>query len=180
MKIYTKTGDDGTTGLQSGKRVSKADQRIMAYGAIDEVNSCLGIILSHKLDSDIRELLTRIQNELFVAGSDLSNPDLANLKNRITETMVKNLEENIDKFEKELEPLVNFILPGGHKNASYLHLARTVCRRAETQVVALAENEQINTSCLKYLNRLSDLLFVLARAVNKRNGTADITWMPDP
>ncbi len=178
MKIYTKTGDDGTTGLQGGKRVSKSDQRIIAYGAVDEINSCLGIILAHEPDEDIRDLLTRIQNELFVAGSDLSDPNLANTKNRITETMVENLEKNIDKFEKELKPLVNFILPGGHKNAAYLHLARTITRRAETHVVMLAGQERLNASCQKYLNRLSDLLFVLARVTNKRNGTSDVIWMP--
>jgi cob(I)alamin adenosyltransferase len=179
MKIYTKTGDDGTTGLQNGKRVSKSDLRIVAYGAVDEINSCLGIVLAHELDVDIKNLLIRIQNELFVAGSDLSNPDLANAKNRITEAMVENLEKNIDKFEKELQPLVNFILPGGHKTAAYLHLARTVSRRAETQVVMLSERERINLSCQIYLNRLSDLLFVLTRVINKRSGMAEVIWMPD-
>ncbi len=178
MKIYTKTGDDGTTGLQGGKRVSKADLRIIAYGSIDEVNSCLGVVLVQTIDSDIKELLTKIQNELFVAGSDLSDPNLTNIKNRITDTMIENLEKNIDKFEQELVPLTNFILPGGHKTASYLHLARTLARRAETQTVVLAKQEQINPLCQKYLNRLSDLLFVLARTVNKRAGVTDIVWKP--
>lgn len=178
MKIYTKTGDDGTTGLQGGKRVSKSDLRIIAYGAVDETNSTLGVALSHDTDSDIRELLTRIQNELFVAGSDLSNPDLGKSDNRVTEKMVENLEKNIDRFEAELNPLTNFILPGGHQVAAHLHMARTVARRAETDVVALSKDEQINLHCQKYLNRLSDLLFVLARVVNKRNGTSDIVWKP--
>ncbi|MGQ0771416.1 MAG: cob(I)yrinic acid a,c-diamide adenosyltransferase [Nitrososphaerota archaeon] len=178
MKIYTKTGDDGTTGLQGGKRISKSDLRIIAYGSIDETNSCLGVVLSYDLDSDIKELLTRIQNELFVAGSDLSDPNLANTKNRTADSMVANLEKNIDVFEEELVPLGNFILPGGHKVASYLHLARTIARRAETQIVALSKQEQLNPMCQKYLNRLSDLLFVLARVVNKRVGTADIVWKP--
>jgi cob(I)alamin adenosyltransferase len=178
LKIYTKTGDDGTTGLQGGKRVSKSDLRILAYGGVDEANSYLGIVLSDELDSDIKELLTRIQNELFVAGSDLSNPNLADTKNRITDSMIENLEKNIDKFENELAPLTNFILPGGHKTASYLHLARTVSRRAETNIIALAEKDKINPSCQKYINRLSDLLFVLARVVNKRNKTPDVIWKP--
>ncbi|WKT57529.1 cob(I)yrinic acid a,c-diamide adenosyltransferase [Candidatus Nitrosotenuis chungbukensis] len=178
MKIYTKTGDDGTTGLQGGKRVLKSDLRIIAYGAVDEANSSLGVALSHDMDADIRELLTRIQNELFVAGSDLSNPDLGKKDNRITEQMVENLEKNIDRFEAELSPLTNFILPGGHQSAAHLHMARTVSRRAETDVVALAKDEQINSYCQKYLNRLSDLLFVLARVVNKRNGTSDVVWKP--
>lgn len=178
MKIYTKTGDDGTTGLQGGNRVLKSDLRIIAYGAIDETNSCLGVVLSLNIDADINELLTKIQNELFVAGADLSNPDLKKSTNRITEQMVKNLENNIDKFEAELSPLTNFILPGGHQIAAHLHMARTMTRRAETDVVALSKNEQINSHCQKYLNRLSDLLFVLARVINKRNGTKDIVWKP--
>ncbi|MBI5146785.1 MAG: cob(I)yrinic acid a,c-diamide adenosyltransferase [Thaumarchaeota archaeon] len=178
MKIYTKTGDDGTTGLQGGKRVSKSDLRIIAYGAVDEANSSLGVVLSHSVDADIKELLTRIQNELFVAGSDLSNPDLEKLNSRITAQMVENLEKSIDRFEAELSPLTNFILPGGHQIAAHLHMARTIVRRAETNVVALAKDEQINAHCQKYLNRLSDLLFVLARVANKRNGTSDIVWKP--
>jgi cob(I)alamin adenosyltransferase len=178
LKIYTKTGDDGTTGLQGGKRVSKSDLRIIAYGAVDEANSSLGVALSGSIDADINELLTRIQNELFVAGSDLSNPDLEKPNNRITEQMVENLEKNIDRFEAELNPLTNFILPGGHKIAAHLHMARTISRRAETNVVALSKDERINLHCQKYLNRLSDLLFVLARVVNKRNGTSDIVWKP--
>jgi cob(I)alamin adenosyltransferase len=150
----------------------------MAYGAIDEANSCIGVVLSHKLDSDIRELLTKIQNELFVAGSDLSNPNLDHKKNRVTDSMVLDIEKNIDCFEKELEPLTNFILPGGDMVASYLHLARTITRRAETQFVKLGLHEPLNPACQKYLNRLSDLLFVLARVVNKRAGTPDVIWKP--
>jgi cob(I)alamin adenosyltransferase len=178
LKIYTKTGDDGTTGLQGGRRILKSDFRIMAYGAVDEINSCLGVIISHGLDDDIKDVLTRIQNELFIAGSDLSDPNLDNKKNRVTESMILNLEKNIDRFEEELPPLANFILPGGHKTASYLHLARTISRRAETQVIALTKQEQISPICQKYLNRLSDLLFVLARTVNKRSSTQDTVWKP--
>ena len=178
MKIYTKTGDDGTTGLQGTKRVSKSNKRIIAYGSVDEINSILGIILSHGIDSDLSQLLTRIQNELFVAGSDLSNQNLNDLSNRITENMTKYLENKIDEFEKELEPLANFILPGGNHVASLLHFARTVTRRAEIEIVTLSEHEEINKQCITYVNRLSDLLFVIGRLVNKRNSTPDVIWKP--
>ena len=178
MKIYTKTGDDGTTGLQGGKRVLKSNLRIRAYGTVDEINATIGIILSSKIDDDIAIILTKIQNDLFVVGSDLSNPDLSNKKNRVTTEMVKNLEKNIDVLEKELPPLTNFILPGGHKIASLLHLARTITRRAETNVISLDEKEKVNDECKKYLNRLSDLLFVIARTINKRDQIKDIIWKP--
>jgi len=178
VKIYTKTGDDGTTGLQGGRRVAKSDFRIQAYGAIDEVNSCIGVILTESLDEDVASLLKRIQNELFVAGSDLSSPDLTISKTRVTPKMVEDLESAIDKYEEELAPLANFILPGGHKTAAFLHLARTIARRAETMIAALSRHEQINHDCQKYVNRLSDLLFVMARLVNKRRGVKDIIWMP--
>jgi cob(I)alamin adenosyltransferase len=179
VKIYTKTGDDGTTGLQGGKRTSKFDTRILAYGAIDEINSCLGIVLADIKEQDIAKLLTRIQNELFVVGADLSNPDLSITKTRTTPAMTESLERSIDEFEKETDELTNFVLPGGHASAAFLHLARTITRRAESMVVGLAEREHINPNCQKYLNRLSDLLFVLARVVNKRKGIADIVWKPD-
>jgi len=178
LKIYTKTGDDGTTGLRSGKRVSKSNIRIKAYGAVDEVNSILGIILTKKLDEDIRQILTKIQNDLFVAGADLSNPDLNESDQRITLEMVDFLESKIDGFEKELQPLSNFILPSGAEIASLVHFARTITRRAETQLITLAQTEEINDTCKKYLNRLSDLLFVLARIINKRSGITDIIWNP--
>ena len=176
MKIYTKTGDDGTTGLQGGSRISKSNPRIIAYGVVDEINSSLGIVISNTLDNDISELLTKIQNDLFVAGSDLSNPDIVTSKNRITSKMVEYLESKIDQFEKELTPITKFILPGGHPIASQVHFARTVTRRAETMVIALSEKENVNAECKKYLNRLSDLLFVLARVINKRNGITDVFW----
>jgi len=178
MKIYTKTGDDGTTGLQGGKRVSKSNLRIIAYGAVDEINATIGIILSDKIDNDITIILTKIQNSLFVVGSDLSNPDRSSKKNRVTIEMVENLEKNIDLLEKELPPITNFILPGGHRIASLLHLARTITRRAETNVISLDEKEKVNDECKKYLNRLSDLLFVIARTINKRDGIKDIIWKP--
>ncbi|MEX0640306.1 MAG: cob(I)yrinic acid a,c-diamide adenosyltransferase [Nitrosopumilaceae archaeon] len=178
MKIYTKTGDDGTTGLQGGKRVLKSNLRIISYGAVDEINATIGIILSSKIDDDITTMLTKIQNDLFVVGSDLSNPDLSNKKNRVTPEMVKNLEKNIDILEKELPPITNFILPGGHSIASLLHLARTITRRAETNVISLDEKEKVNDECKKYLNRLSDLFFVIARTINKRDEIKDIIWKP--
>lgn len=176
MKIYTKTGDDGTTGLQGGARVSKSNLRIRAYGSVDEINASLGLILSNKIDNDLRDILIKIQNDLFVAGADLSNPDLSNKKNRITPDMVENLEKKIDILENDLPPISNFILPGGHVIASETHMARTIARRAETLAIALDEKEKINDECKKYLNRLSDLLFVIARTVNKRNGIEDIIW----
>jgi len=176
MKIYTKTGDDGNTGLQGNYRISKSHQRIISYGTIDEANSVLGIVLSNKIDEDVAEILTQIQNELFLVGSDLSNPDLNDVKNRVSLEIINGLENHIDKFESELEPLRNFILPGGDLIASQIHHARTIVRRAETQVVLLSDKDEINSNCIKYLNRLSDLLFVVGRLINKRKGIEDIPW----
>lgn len=176
MKIYTKTGDDGTTGLQGDLRVSKSNPRIIAYGTIDEANAQLGVVLSNKLDKDVGEILIQIQNELFVAGADLSNPDLEKNENRITSEMTNHLENKIDQFESELDPLTNFILPGGDSAAAQIHYARTIVRRAEVCVAILSEKEQINQDCLRYLNRLSDLLFVLGRVINKRAGKPDTIW----
>lgn len=176
MKIYTKTGDDGNTELQGNLRISKSHPRIFAYGAVDEANAALGIVLTNSLDDDIFNLLQKIQNDLFVVGSDLSNPNLNDVKNRISLEMIQELEQNIDKFEAELPPLTNFILPGGVTAASQLHFARTIIRRAETLTVQLAEKDEINSNCIIYLNRLSDLFFVMGRLINKRNGTKDILW----
>jgi len=176
LKIYTKTGDDGTTGLQGNFRVSKSHPRIMAYGTIDEVNAGLGIVLSNEIDQDISILLKQIQNELFVVGADLSNPNLTDKKNRVTLDMILNKEKNIDKFESELTPLNNFILPGGNVVAAQLHYVRTVVRRAEICIVMLSLQENINSYCIKYINRLSDFFFVLGRVMNKRNGQKDILW----
>lgn len=178
MKIYTKTGDDGSTGLQGGKRILKSNIRIKAYGTVDELNASIGLILSSKFDDELEKLLRKIQNELFVAGSDLSNSDLSSSEHRVTSEMVENLEKNIDRLENELPPITNFIIPGGHEIASLIHIARTITRRAETQVIALDEKEKVNEECKKYLNRLSDLLFVIARIVNKNNDFEDIIWKP--
>jgi cob(I)alamin adenosyltransferase len=176
LKIYTKTGDDGTTGLQGNYRVSKSHPRIIAYGTVDEANAVLGIILSYELDEDIAILLKLFQNELFIVGADLSNPNLEDNKNRVTSEMIYNLEKNIDKYEEELSPLTNFILPGGNIVTSHLHHVRTVIRRAETCIILLSEQEKININCIKYINRLSDLFFVLGRLLNKRSGQQDIIW----
>jgi len=178
MKIYTKTGDDGSTGLQGNLRIDKSHKRIRSYGAVDEVNAALGVVLTNTLDEDITKTLTEIQNDLFLLGSDLSNPNLSDLKNRISLDMITRLEQFIDKFESELEPLTNFILPGGDTAAAQLHYARTVVRRAETLVVQLSEKDEINSNCIKYLNRLSDLFFVLCRLINKRKNIPDVVWMP--
>ena len=175
-KIYTKTGDDGSTGLIGGKRISKSSQRIIAYGSVDELNSSIGIVLASKLDDDIHDLLEKIQNDLFVVGADLANPDLKISSNRITEDMIKFLESNIDKFESELFPITYFILPGGDSIASQIHLARAISRRTETNIVQLSEKESINKTCLVYMNRLSDLLFVISRVINKRKMIKDVAW----
>ena len=178
MKIYTKTGDDGNTGLQGDYRISKSHSRIMAYGTVDEANASIGIVLTNTLDDDIRQVLTQIQNELFLLGSDLSNQNLNDLKNRISLESVEKLEEIIDKFELELSPITNFILPGGNVAAAQIHQVRTIVRRAETLVVKLSDKNEINLNCIKYLNRLSDLMFVMGRLINKRNGVEDIIWKP--
>lgn len=176
MRIYTRTGDGGTTGLLGGARVPKSDPRIMSYGAVDEVNSILGVILSDGADKDISGTLTGIQNDLFTVGSDLSNPDMDDHTVRVTDGMVKRLEAEIDRLESETEPLSNFVLPGGSRAAALMHLARTTTRRAESLAVALGQAGRINAHCTAYLNRLSDLLFVMARAENRRRGVPDTVW----
>ena len=176
MKIYTKTGDDGTTGLIGNKRVKKSNPRIASYGMVDELNASIGIVLSSKLGKDIRVLLTKIQNDLFVVGADLANPDLKNKSNRVTSEMTTYLEKEIDRLEEKLDPITYFILPGGDLVASQIHLARAICRRAEANMVSLSETEAINNLCLIYMNRLSDLLFVVARTINKRKKISDVAW----
>lgn len=176
MKIYTKSGDDGNTGLQGNFRISKSHPRIIAYGTVDEANAALGIVLSNSLDEDITNVLIRIQNELFLVGADLSNPNLNDIKNRVSLEMVEHLESHIDNFEPELPALTNFILPGGDVSAAQLHYVRTVIRRAESLTVQLSEKDEINSNCIKYLNRLSDLFFVMGRLINKRKNRQDILW----
>ena len=176
MKIYTKTGDDGKTSLFDNSRVWKSHERIVAYGAVDELNSAVGIAISMDLDHQLKEILIRIQNELFIVGSDLANPDMSDTKIRTTENMILLLENDIDTFESELSELTNFILPGGTLMSSILHLSRTISRRAETHVTGLSQKEEINKIAAVYLNRLSDLLFVLARVLNKRKNIDDVVW----
>jgi cob(I)alamin adenosyltransferase len=180
MKIYTKTGDKGETGLFGGERVSKKSLRIEAYGTIDELNSFIGVAVTEVKNADIKVLLEKIQNDLFSIGSDLATPMTEkNLKlniKRVPEEMFSRLEKEIDRFEEKLEPLRNFILPGGTRGASLIHVCRTVCRRAERLVTALKETEGINDNILIYLNRLSDLMFVLSRYENSDAGKSDIKW----
>lgn len=179
MRIYTKTGDDGTTGLLGPGRVSKDDLRVEAYGTVDELNATLGVARSQGLDADADTLVARLQDELFVLGSALADPSAEGRFHRlITAEHVAGLESAIDRLEDELDPLRHFILPGGRPSAAQIHLGRAVCRRAERLVVALARvpGQDVPPEIIVYLNRLSDLLFVLARAVNRRAGTPDILW----
>jgi cob(I)alamin adenosyltransferase len=185
MKIYTRTGDRGETGLIGGTRVSKADQRIVAYGAVDELNSSIGMAIcmlgTEDAFADLVEVLTKVQNDLFIVGSDLADPAYPESRNntpRATEGMASALEPVIDKLEGELPPITFFILPGGSTSASMLHICRSVARRAETAAVALAGNEKINPAIIVYLNRLSDMLFVAARLANRRLGVQDTAWRP--
>ena len=178
-KVYTRTGDEGDTALASGKRLSKDSARIEAYGTVDELNSALGSAIAAGMDSDLSAILGPIQNELFHLGSDLCLEEadkkrlaVPGIEGRHIET----LERRIDELSEELGPLENFILPGGSPAAARLHLARTVCRRAERRVVTLAREEPIGDFVLRYLNRLSDLLFMMARAENLRKGLSDTLW----
>lgn len=182
-KIYTKTGDDGTTGLVVGPRRPKYDLRVAAYGTVDEANSTLGMVRLHTNGHEnIDKVILRIQNDLFDLGSDLATPDtgedLGFEPLRIIESQVNWLEETIDQFNEHLEPIKSFTLPGGSPLATYLHLARTVVRRAERDATELkAQEADVNAQAIKYLNRLSDLLFVLSRIAND-NGESDILWTP--
>ena len=188
MKIYTKTGDKGLTGLIGGKRIPKSDIRIIAYGSVDELNSYIGLSISllskHTLSSsssssfsDIIVTLSRIQNELFIIGSDLADPDLSKSSSlRVQSNMITVLENDIDNYEKELSPITYFILPGGSIESSNLHIARSIARRTETNIAKLFLEDMINNLVLVYLNRLSDLLFVLSRTINKRLQISDIAW----
>jgi len=166
-KVYTKTGDKGLTSLVGGERVSKASLRVDSYGDVDELNAVLGMVRSHGVDEEINSLIVDIQNDLFTMGADLASPPDMEVP-RVSVESIKNLESRIDKFLEELEPLKEFILPSGNIGGSYLHFARTVSRRAERKVVRLMEEEDIGENVLIYLNRLSDLLFVMARIENQR------------
>ena len=181
MKIYTKTGDKGDTGLIDGSRISKSDLRIIAYGVVDEANSHIGLIISNlernSIFDDVKKILLNVQQDLFVLGAELANPNTLKDDNMLVKReMISTIEKYIDKFESELAPLSNFILPGGSIESSLLHICRTVVRRAETSAVALAKEQKINQEILTYLNRTSDLFFVLARVTNKRQKRNDILW----
>ena len=179
MKIYTKTGDRGETALFGGERVPKDALRIEAYGTVDELNSVLGIIRSLNPERKLDTILLKLQNELFVVGADLATPIAIrrSIIPRIHRSNVTSLEKLIDRFEKPLQPLKAFILPGGSPVASYLHFARTVCRRAERHAVRLSRNEDVGVAVIVYLNRLSDLLFVLARYANYRERREEPKWV---
>ena len=179
MKIYTKTGDAGETSLFDNSRVSKADVRVDAYGEVDELNACLGAARAAGIDADIGSALEAIQKDLFAVGARLADPSsrIADrvIKAAVTDDQVLRLERTIDRLEDELPPLRRFILPGGSPAGALLHLARTVCRRAERRVVGLGAGS-VEPNVIVYLNRLSDLLFVMARAVNKRSGAPEVEW----
>ena len=180
MKIYTKGGDKGETGLFGGERVSKDSLRIETYGTVDELNSFIGLALVEIKDYEVKKLLERIQNTLFILGSDLSAPDNVKDKShnipRISKLNYEEIEKEIDKFDSRLGELKNFILPGGSKSAALLHICRTICRRAERRVVALNNAVNISPDIIIFLNRLSDLFFVVARYENKISGIEDIEW----
>jgi cob(I)alamin adenosyltransferase len=174
-RIYTRTGDAGTTGLGDGSRVAKNSARVEALGAVDELNSCLGVLLAEPLGADLRALLTEVQHDLFDLGGELSIPGYAATRPE----QVARLEQALDHHNETLEPLKEFILPGGSRPAALCHLARTMCRRAERQVVGLASTETVSAYSQQYLNRLSDLLFVVSRVLNRRDGRGDVLWRRD-
>lgn len=179
MKIYTKTGDEGTTGLFAGPRVAKDHARIEAYGTVDELNAVLGLTRAESLPSDIDDLLARMQNALFAVGAELATIDPeAHGTQMIGESDINEIESAIDKYDSQLPPLKNFILPAGSRAAATLHLARGVCRRAERRVVTLASlpDEAISNDLVVYLNRIGDLLFVLSRSVTAAAGEQDVPW----
>ncbi len=179
MKIYTKTGDDGSTGLFGNKRVRKDDLRLEAYGSVDELNAGLGVLLARLPDSagEAAAWLTAIQNDLFVVGAILATPPEHASKSVLPPARTQDLESRIDQLEKDLKPLKNFILPQGTLAASLAHLARAICRRAERHIVSLHTLEPVNAGLLAYINRLSDFLFVLARWINVREGGTETPWL---
>jgi cob(I)alamin adenosyltransferase len=181
VRIYTRTGDSGDTGLFGGGRVAKNHPRVEAYGDVDELNATLGLVRALEQMPRIDEVLVPIQRDLFAIGALLATPDREKMrqhleKARVDEDRIRQLEHAIDDGDRELEPLKSFIVPGGSPKAAALHVARTVCRRAERRVVSLAESEEIPSVVVIYLNRLSHLLFTLARVANRRAGTGEVTW----
>src|SRR5262245_21942155 len=180
MKIYTRKGDDGTTGLLGQGRVLKSAPRVEAYGSVDELNAALGVARAQDGNGWLAAPLDSIQNRLFTVGAELAatTPEALAKVERIDEAAVTWLESEIDRLEAELAPLTQFIVPGGTALAASLHVARTVCRRAERRVVALAQNDTVSADVVRYLNRLADLLFVMARWANHRAGVVDLPWQP--
>lgn len=173
-KIYTRTGDDGTTGLGDGSRVQKDHARVEAYGTVDELNSALGVVLAMQIPDDVRAALTPIQHELFDLGGELCIPG----RRVIDQASVAHLETLLDGFNDKLPPLKEFVLPGGAETAAATHIARTICRRAERHTVTLARDESVNPLAIQYLNRLSDLLFVVARYLNAQAQVSEVLWRP--
>ncbi len=174
-KIYTRTGDDGSTGLGDGSRTGKDDPRVEAYGTVDEANSTIGLLLAADMPGDVRDLLTRVQHQLFDLGGELCIPGHA----AIFDADVEALEARLDHYNDDLPPLKDFILPGGGEAASRCHVARTVVRRAERETVALSRQEAVRPQAIRYLNRLSDLLFVLARVLARASGHGEVLWDHD-
>jgi cob(I)alamin adenosyltransferase len=171
-KIYTRTGDDGTTGLGDGTRVGKDSARVNAYGTVDELNSSIGIVLACDIDGRMREVLTQVQHDLFDLGGELCIPGMA----MVHAADIERLEQMLDAFNEDLPPLKEFILPGGGMAAAHCHLARTICRRAEREIVTLARHDAVRPEAMRYLNRLSDLLFVLARVLARASGHGEVLW----
>ena len=171
-RIYTRTGDDGSTGLGDGTRVSKDSARVTAYGTVDELNSAIGIVLAHDLSAELHDCLTEIQHELFDLGGELCIPGSA----MVHEADITRLEQRLDGFNADLPALKDFILPGGGSAAAHCHLARTIARRAEREVVTLSHHDAVRPETVRYLNRLSDLLFVLARVLARSSGHGEVLW----
>lgn len=174
-KIYTKTGDDGTTGLGDGSRIAKDSIRVAAYGTVDEANSAIGLILASEIPENVRELLISVQHHMFDLGGELCIPGHA----AIFEADISHIEQQLDLLNADLPALKDFILPGGGMAASHCHLARTICRRAEREVVSLSKNEAVRPEAIQYLNRLSDLLFVMARVLARFAGHGEVLWQHD-
>jgi len=177
-RIYTRAGDAGETSLGDGSRVSKLDCRIGAFGSVDQLNSALGVVLAGEVPDDLREPLGRIQNELFDVGADLSVPWGVSDRLRVDQASIDRLEELCDRFNADLPELRSFVLPGGSETAARLHVARTLCRTAEREALLASQEVELNPLVLAYLNRLSDLLFILARTANAREGVDEPLWRP--
>jgi len=174
-KIYTKTGDDGSTGLGDGTRVSKDSARVIAYGTVDEANSAIGLILACEIPEPVRKILVSVQHHMFDLGGELCIPG----HKAIFDADIEHLEKTLDTFNADLPPLKDFILPGGNLAAAHCHLARTICRRAEREVVTLSHHDAVRPEAIRYLNRLSDLLFVIARVLARAGGHGEVLWNHD-